>query len=159
MSRSRTISALLAVSALLFAGWTSVTHWHFPGHSAGHSHAHPAQVAGDIHSEAGRPCCATVSDSPCDVACQAGSEATADFEAAADSLLPSQGTLAPSHPAHAGDSCSICDFLAGHVYGLVIVYEFAGMVAESQLIPELLFDAPTSQLRLATCRGPPATAC
>jgi hypothetical protein len=142
MSQSRTIAVLLAVSALLCAGWTKTTHWHVPGHSPGHSHEHSSSQT----TSAGGDCCS-------------GMTLATDCHATVEAV-PALGDIptVKSDRSHDEGHCSVCDFLAGHVYGLAMVYEYAGMLAECQFLPELLSDALTSQQRWVSCRGPPLVA-
>jgi hypothetical protein len=135
---SRTTAVLLALSALLCAGWMKTTHWHYPGHSQGHSSSQATDSVGD--------CCSVKSVAgECHVAIEV-------VFRLADSPAVKSGR------SHIGDHCSVCDFLAGHVYDLAMVYESAGMLAECHFLPEPLNDSPTSQQRWVSCRGPPLVA-
>ncbi|MFO0455718.1 MAG: hypothetical protein ACK5Z0_06880 [Planctomycetota bacterium] len=142
MPHSRTIAVLLALSALLCAGWTKTTHWHIPGHIPGHSHGHSSSQATNSVGD----CCSVKSVAG---ECHVAVEAVFTLE---DSPKVKSGR------SHIGDHCSVCDFLAGHVYGLAMIYGYAGMLAESQWLPELLIDSPTSQEQWVSCRGPPPVA-
>lgn len=132
MFKLRNIAALLAISALLLAGWVSATHWHFHG-----------VLSGEKIAAEGNCCSATHETAACYPAAETNSHTSG---------------LSGAHSTHLGDGCSLCDFLASHVFGLAMVYEFAGMLAELQLTPEPLIDSPTSLIRSASCRGPPLAA-
>jgi hypothetical protein len=138
MSHSRTTAALLAFSALLCAGWTKTTHWHFSGHAQGHS-------SSPVNSTVGECCFGRT----------LAGESHASLEA-----LPALGDspTVESDQSRNGDHCSVCDFLAGHVYALAMLFESAGMLAECQCLPEPLNDSPVSQQRWVSCRGPPLVA-
>jgi hypothetical protein len=142
MPQSRTIAVLLALSALLCAGWTKTTHSHLHGHIHGHIQGHSSsQVANSVGD-----CCSVKTEAG---ECHAAVEAVF---AVGDSPAVESGR------SHIGDHCSVCDFLAGHVYGLAMIYGYAGMLAECQCLPEPLIDSPTSQERWVSCRGPPLVA-
>jgi hypothetical protein len=134
MPQFRTIAVLLALSALLCAGWTRTTHWHFHGHSSG-------QVTNAVGT-----CCSAAAEAG---ECHSGAEGL---------CVSGDCPSVEADHSHFGEHCSVCDFLASHVYGLVMIYGYAGMLAESQLLPEPLIDSPTSQERWVTCRGPPLAA-
>lgn len=131
MPQARNIAALLAVSALLLAGWMNATHWHF--------HGAPSGQANGLDGS----CCSAAHES---LACHSSSDPVS---------VSDSGRLSGAQSSHLGDGCSICDFLASHVFGLAMIYEFAGMLAEGQLAPEPLLDSPASEMRWAACRGPP----
>lgn len=145
MPRFRPIAALLALSALLFAGWTGTTHWHLPDH--GHSLDH-GQVAakrnstGCSHSHWLEKAC--------------GLEATS---ASASAVLDTSTVPAApkdTAPKDAADpNCELCQFLAGNVFTPALSFEFAGAVAVVELLPEPSFSIPQRELRPASCRGPP----
>lgn len=134
MPSSRTIAVLLTLAALLCAGSTKTTHWHFHGHSS-------------IRATSSKSdCCSVMPDTGHR---HASSEATSD----SDYFPRVEADLA-----HVGDHCSVCDFLAGHVYGLASAYGYAGTLADCRWLSELLIDSPTGQERWVSCRGPPLVA-
>lgn len=137
MRRFRTTAAFLALSALLFAGWTGATHWHFA--------AQHAKAAGDL---AGQSDCAAGN-------CSHVPQAVPLLEQSGfgcDEQLP-----APA-PGSAESNCELCDFLAGNVFCLAMNFDFAGVVGQVGSLPEPLWMIPRGESRTTSCRGPPLSA-
>ena len=159
MPRFRPIAALLALSALLFAGWTGTTHWHSldHGHSPDHghlpNHGHlPDQNHGQVAAKRNSTGCSH--SHWLEKAC--GLEATS---ASASAVLDTSTVPAApkdTAPKDAADpNCELCQFLAGNVFTPALSFEFAGAVAGVELLPEPSFSIPQRELRPASCRGPP----
>jgi hypothetical protein len=139
MPRPRTIAALLALSALLFAGWTGATHWHFSsGHfSSGHfSSGHFSK--GNLLSEGSKGSC-----------CAHSELALSREDCGQEESHPG------SVPESATPHCELCDFLAGNVFALQLNVEIAGPATVVELLSELSVMVPTRESRVASCRGPP----
>lgn len=154
MLQFRTIAAMLAMSALLLAGWTNATHFHlanggeqFGASVSGCSAGSCSDLAVDsrVASEVSSPskCC------PIAVAEQAerSNQPTGDIP-----------EISSGHAAHEHGGCLICDFLAGQSDALTVSFQFAGMIAAGSALPELLPPVPARTLRGVSCRGPPALA-
>jgi hypothetical protein len=129
MPRPRTIAALLALSALLFAGWTGSTHWHF---SSGHF------SSGNLLSEGSKGSC-----------CAHSELALSREDCGEEESHPG------SVPESATPHCELCDFLAGNVFALQLNVEIAGPATVVELLSELSVMVPTRESRVASCRGPP----
>jgi hypothetical protein len=145
MPRFRPIAALLALSALLFAGWTGTTHWHYLDH--GHYENH-GQVAGERNSTG----CSH--SHRLETAC--GLEATSNSASAVPDTSTVPAVQKETAPKETADpNCELCQFLAGNVFTPALSFEFAGAVAVVELLPEPSFSIPQRELRPASCRGPP----
>lgn len=169
MPQFRTIAAMLALSALLLAGWTNATHFHAGGVHIGATHQHSAMVRGHSDSVGGdcfiSSCpesaggelvstCGATQTSCCSAADTSDASALHSPEQAANGLT----VCASGHATHEHGGCLICDFLSGQSDGLSVSFEFAGMLAAGLALPELLHASPARTLYGFCCRGPPATA-
>lgn len=137
MRRFRTTTAFFALSALLFAGWTGATHWHFaPQH---------AKAAGD---QAGQSHCTSGNCSHAPPAAQLLEPSGVGCED--QSPMPASGS--------AESTCELCDFLAGNIFCLAVNFDFAGVVGLVGSLPEPLWMIPRGESRTTSCRGPPLSA-